>query len=428
MVAEILIILSLLLANALFAGAEIALLTVRRSRVRELAPESRRARAVLALRDAPDRLFATIQVGITVISASAAAYGGATLAADLAGELGEAGGHAEGFAFAIVVGGISFLSIVIGELVPKSLGLRHANSYALNVAPPLLWLSALLRPLVWMLTASSNLVLRLFGDRTTFSEGRLSPDELHEMVMEASTSGALDRKTGEIAARALEFGQVTVRELMIPASEIVALSNRSPTDEVRRILLEHGHSRMPVYDGSPDNIIGYVVAKDIFALVWEGDLIVLQDIIRPVYTVPENARAVDVLRELQRRRSQVAIAVDEHGGVAGLVTIEDLVEDVVGEIVSEGEAERIRRQADGTALVQGSVAVREVNRELGLDLPESEQWTSIAGLVIALTGTIPGVGTRVQAEDGTTLEVIDATARRVIMIWVQPRQPSPPAG
>jgi putative hemolysin len=374
---------------------------------------------VIALREQPDRLFASVQIGITVVGATAAAYGGANLARDVAAELAWAGDYASTIAFAVVVGGISFVSIVIGELVPKSLALRHAEGYALAIGRPLLWLSMLMRPLVWVLTLSSNLVLRLFSDRTTFSEGRLSADELRELVVEAATSGSLDRPTSEITARAIDFGQVTVRELMVPAAEVVGLPRQAPAADVKQVLLERGHSRMPVYEGTIDHVVGYVTAKDILALAWEQELIILEDIIRPVYSVPEPARAVDVLRELQKRRMQMAVVVDEHGGLAGLVTIEDLVEDVVGEIVSEGEIDRIRRQPDGTALVQGSVPVREVNRELGLDLPESDEWITIAGLVISLAGTIPPPATRVET-DGTVLEVIDATARRVVMVWVQP--------
>jgi putative hemolysin len=429
MLTELLVILALVLANGLFAGAEIALLSVRKSRVKELSENgSHAARAVKHLRDHPEKLLATVQIGITVVSAAAAAFGGAAVAGRLVPALQTLGfGRAsEEVALGLVIALVAYLSLVLGELVPKSLALRHAERYSLLLGRPLLGLAWLLRPLVRFLTASSNIFLRMFGDRTSFAEARLSPDELQHMVEEAAKTGSLDPQAGEIASRAFDFGELTVGEVMVPRHKIVAVPNGASADQIKRVLLEEGHQRMPVYEGTIDNIVGYVIAKDVLALAWEGPLIVLHDILRPATFAAESVRAIDLLRRLQRTRTQIAIVVDDQGTVAGLVTIEDLVEELVGDIFSEHEQpiEQVKRENDGCALVLGAAQVRDVNRELGIELPEGESFSTIAGLVIELAGWIPKTGARLTTRDGIVLEVVEASPRRVRSVRVHP----PPAG
>jgi putative hemolysin len=415
---DLLVILALTALSGVFAGAEIAVIAVRRTRLQQLEEEGRSAaRSVLALRDHPERFLATVQVGITILGATAAVFGGARVAEKVAPLLRPiVGAYAPEVALAAMVALVSFLTIVVGELVPKSLALRSAEPYALAIARPLLGLAWLARPMVWVLTKTSNVLLRPFGDRTTFSESRLSSEELAQMVNDAARSGALDREAGDIAARALEFGELTAGDVMVPRQRIVAIRRDASEEDLRRLLLEEGHARMPVVQGSLDNVVGYVVAKDLFSLLFQRDLVVLEDVVRPAYFVPETARAVGVLREMQRRHVQLGVVVDEHGGVAGLVTLEDLVEELVGDIVGEAgeEEQRIRREPSGSALVRGDTPIREVNREIGLDLEEGEGFTTVAGLCNALAGGgIPQKGARLVAQDGTTIEVVDATPRMV---------------
>ncbi len=422
-----------MLANGVFAGAELSLLTLRKTRLRELLDEgSSAARVVEALRSNPERLLATVQIGITVVSATAAAFGGASLAEPLGGFLAGLGLSpqvAESVAFALVVGFISYLSLVLGELVPKSLALRFSERYALLIARPLYGLSWLMRPLVWVLTASSNLLLRFFGDRTNFAEARLSPEELQQLVEEAAKTGSLDPRAGEIASRAFDLTELSLSAVMVPRHRIVALRRHSSAEEIRQVLLEHGHSRLPVYEETLDNIVGYVIAKDLLGVAWEGTLIVLEDVLRPPYFVFENMRAIDALKELQRRRMQLAIVVDERGGVQGLVTMEDLVEELVGEILSESETpeELIRREGPHQAVVQGSASIREINRALGLELEEGQGYSTLGGLCSARTGAIPEKGARLTLEDGTVLEVLDSTPRRVRTVRIHLPVQQPPA-
>ena len=435
-VSELAIILALVLANGVFAGAEIAIISLRKTRLAQLVEERRAsARAVKQLRDQPERFLATVQIGVTIVGATAAAFGGAKLAGRLAPLLARIPfleRWADPLAFALVVAIVSYLTLVVGELVPKSLALRAPEGYALLTGRPLLALSAAARPLVWLLTTSSNLVLRPFGDRTTFTEARLSAEELEQLVDEAEKAGTLDSPTAEIASRALAFRELRAADVMVPRSRIVALPRDAPPDDLKRLLLEEGRTRMPVYEGTLDEIVGYVLAKDLAAMAWERELVVLDDLLRPALFVPATAKAVRVLRDMQRRRTQIAIVVDEHGGVAGLVALEDLLEELVGEIVGEQEQaeELFRLEPGGATLVRGDVPIREVNRALELDLPEGEGYTTIAGLCIALAGSVPQRGARLRAPDGTELEVADASARMVRLVRIRPVNPprSPGAG
>lgn len=422
MAMDMLIVLAFMVGNGLFAGAEIAVLSVRTTRLREfIRRRDKRALAIKRLRDEPERFLATVQVCITTFGTAASVFGGASLEPILAHHLAGIGlGHWVAFMLVVIL--IVFVELVIGELVPKSLALRYSDRYSFVVARPLASIAVVLRPVVWTLTAASNVFLRFFGDKTTFTETRLSRDELQQLVEEAAKTGSLDPRASEIASRALGFGEVTVAEVMVPRNRVVSIRRGAPPEEVQRVILEEGHSRMPVYDNSIDNIVGYVVARDVLALAWEKGLVVLEDILRPPHKVPESTRALDLLRELQRRRTQMAVVVDENGGLSGLVTVEDLIEELVGDIMSEDDVvERyFEREPSGTLLVQGWAAVRKVNRDLHLDLPVGKDRTTIAGLCMSLAQAIPQAGEKLKTDNGTVLEVIEASPRRVRRVRIHP--------
>ncbi|MDX2167825.1 MAG: hemolysin family protein [Deltaproteobacteria bacterium] len=426
---ELAIIALLILANGIFSGAEIAIVALRKSRIHELIDARRSgARAIMALRNQPERFLATVQIGITVIGASAAAFGGATLADRLTpvlARIGLAPENAEDVALAVVVAGVSYLSIVVGELVPKSLALRYSEGYALLIARPLLALSWAARPLVWLLTASSNTVLRPFHDHTTFTETRHSAEEVQHLVEEAAKAGTVHPDAGEIASRAIDFADLTAADVMLPRQEVVMLPRRATTEEVQRILLEHAHSRIPVYADRVDNVVGYINVKDVLALAWQRDLSVLDDLLRPPFFVPDSKPAIDLMREMRARRVIIAFVVDEQGGMEGIVTMEDLVEELVGEIFSEYEQhvpEAIHREPGGTVLVAGATPIRDVNRALDLTLPEDDEWNTIAGICLALAGRIPAVGDRIAIPDNAELEIVEATPRRVRTVRIHPQK------
>lgn len=425
---EFSVILALVLVNGLFSGAEIAVVTSRRAAIEEQAERgSAAAKALLALLDGPERFLATVQVGITVVGAGAAAFGGASLADPLAAWLTRfplLAAQAEVLAFASVVLGISFFSIVIGELVPKSLALRHGEPYALAVARPMRFLSIIASPLVWLLSSGANLVLRPFGDSTSFTEARHSPRELMRLVEEATRAGTVDKGAGEIATRALEMPELTVADVLVPRQEVVMLSLAASPAEVERVLLEDSHSRFPVYDGNRDNIVGYISVKDVFGLAWERQLIVLADLLRPPLVVIEKTGVVDLIHRMRKSRTPLAVVVDEYGGFSGIATLEDLLEELVGEIWSEHSTKRdgiIEGNLDIGAVVLGATPVREVNRLLNIELPEDGEYTTMAGLAIALAGRIPTTGAQLDLP-GLRLTVLDATPRRVVKVLLDRKE------
>jgi putative hemolysin len=423
---EVLIIVALVLLNGILAGSEIAVVALRKTRVDQMVADgSSAARAIRKLQGDPERFMATVQIGITVVGATAGAFGGARFAKHLAPLLAQLPwleAYADQVALALIVGIISFLSLVLGELVPKSLALRSAEGYALIIARPLLALSRVARPFVWFLTASSNVVLRIFGDRTNFTETRHSPEELQQIVDEATTAGSVDRTAGDIAARAMDFPDLTARHVMVPRARVVGLMRGTSREELRRVVLEEGHTRMPVLEG-PDQVVGYVTVRDLFAVLLEGELIDLEDAIRPAYEVSDSARVVDILTGMRKRRTELAIVVDDGGSMLGIVTMENVVEELVGQITSEHDDDQghpLTRERDGVAVVRGDMPVHELNRRLGWELPAGETWATVAGLALELAKRIPAVGDRLQTERGEVLEILAASDREVLEVRVFP--------
>lgn len=418
---ELLVILGLTLLNAFFAGAEIAILSVRKTRLHELAEEGHRsARLALRLRDDPERFLATVQVGITVVGASAGAFGGAVLEQPVAGVLRNLGvGEAsDQVAFALVVAVISVLSIVLGELVPKSLALGHSERVALWVSRPLYVLSRIAVPVIWALTAASNVILRPFRDQTTFTEARLSPQELQQLVDEATAAGTVDKETGEIASRAIDLGNLKAFSVMVPRNEIAWLALDASRERVERTLRDQPHARYPVTD-SAQQPVGYVLGHELYAQLL-ANAFDLRALLREVPTFVETAPAVEILRALQKARSEIGLVVDDSGAPSGLVSIETLAEELFGEIAAEREnvTRSIAPSGEGKFEVRGNVHLHEVNRELGLELPIEPTATTLGGLVVAAHGSFPPAGARVVLPDGTHAEVLETSARRVLRVML----------
>jgi putative hemolysin len=415
---ELLFILGLVLLNGVFSGAEIAVLSMRRTRLNELAEDgSRAAAAVLSLRADPESFLATVQIGITVVGSTAAAFGGASLADEIAPLLARVpvlAPYADRIALGIVVGMVSFLSLVVGELVPKSLALRAGESYALLVGRPLSSLAWAAQPIVKLLTGSSNLVLRLFGDRTTFTETRLSREEVQQIVEEATTVGSLNAQAGEIAARAIDFGTLDVHSVMVPQPRMVVLSKEATAAEVAAVALRSGHSRLPVYDERPDNVVGFINVRRYLAEQALRPGALLSEFVHPIPLVPDTTSAPALLRRLQEERSHLALVIDEQGTIVGLVTMEDLLEEMVGDILSENDrpSARIVAESERSWIIPAELALHTVNRELGFELPDGS-YSTVAGLCLSLAGKIPSVGERFEGPDGLAFEVLEATHRAI---------------
>lgn len=419
------IIFLLTVANGAFSGAEIAIVSIRKTRVDQLVTAGRGgAAALLRLRKSPESFLATVQIGITLVGTSAGVFGGEALGEKIepyVARVEALRSSAEQISLALVVLLLVFLGLVIGELVPKSLGLRYADRFSLLASRPLLWMSIGAKPMVWLLTASSNLVLRVFGDKTTFTEARISPGEIQQIVDEATEAGSVDPQVGEIASRAIDFADLLAGDVMVPRQRVVGIPRNASADQIREIVLEHGKTRMPVYEDIIDNVVGYVTLRDLMALLVEQQLFVLEDATRQAFKVTEDKRAVDLMKEMRTKRVQLAIVVDGEGAMTGIVTLEDLVEELVGEIADEHDELKpnpIQSEGPRTWVVRGDTPIREFTRETEVELPESDTYTTLAGLCLELSGRIPITGDRLTTEGGVVLEVVNASPRQVKRVRV----------
>ncbi|MFY9341750.1 MAG: hemolysin family protein [Planctomycetota bacterium] len=423
---ELLIILLLVLVNALLSGSEMAVVSARRGKLQASADGgSRSAKAVLRLRGDPEQFLATVQVGITLVGAIAGAFGGSAFAGVLTPLLARIPGCAEAadeIAFGVVVALITYLSVVFGELIPKSLALRHAEPIAMAMARPVQLLELLARPLIWLLVKSSNLVLRPFHDSTNFVESKLTRDDLAAMVSDATSQSDLTATTRQVLQRAIDFSGARVADVMVPRRWAVVLPKSADEQAIRHALLVAGHRRVPVYETAVDEIVGYVLREDVMALLWDKQPLSLAPVVRPPYFVPETMPADRALRELQARRLHLAIVVDEAGSFSGLVTLEDLLEELVGEIFNERDVEApnaAKREADGAWLAPGLLGVREFHRLTGIDLDAPEDVRTIGGLMVHLAGgSLPAQGA-VIAMPGVSLEAVEVSARRVRSVRVR---------
>lgn len=394
---ELLLIAVLILVNGFFAGAEIAIVSARRARIQALAAEGdRRARTLLELKSDPDGFLATVQIGVTVVGTLAAAVGGVAaierlepLLASLPFEW--AAALAEPVAVAAVVFTIAYLSLVIGELVPKSLAVRHAEAIALRLARPILALRRLTRPAVAVLTASSGLFLKLMRQKEAVDRPFHTLDDLRAMVNEAEEQGIVH---GELMSGAVEFQDREVREVMTPHTRIVAIPSSAPLDDALRRIRQSGHTRYPVYRDGLDDVQGFVYARDVYEAALRGTPVELASLARPALIVPWNKRATALLAEMRAARVHMALVVNERGSTLGVVTLEDLLEVIVGDIHDEHEypSDSMQVLPDGSVEADGGVALRELNEEFGLGLPVSEEYLTVAGLVLDRLGAIPRGG------------------------------------
>jgi putative hemolysin len=422
---EILIIAVLILVNAVFVAAEIALVTVRRSRIRQLTEEGdERARRVGRMTERPGRLLATIQLGITFVGFLAAAFAGASIAGHLADGLRAAtplAASADVVALLIVTLVVSLVTIVFGELVPKTLALAHAERYSLALARPVELLGLLLGPLVWLLTTITHVVTRLLGVRDLPDEA-ITSEELRILVERGGEQGTIEAEEEQMIGGVLELGERRVHEVMVARVDIVALSAEASLDTIVQTLVSEGHSRIPVFDGSIDNIVGILYAKDLLPfLVGVDRPPSIRGLVRTPLFVPESMLVDDLLHSLQRRRVHIAIVLDEHGGTAGLVSIEDLIEEIVGEIQDEYDEEEpmIVALGQGEARVDGRTDVDDLleHFDTTLEGDDQEEFDTVGGLVYHYVGGVPKVGDSVEV-DGLRLTVEATDGRRVRTVLV----------
>jgi putative hemolysin len=427
MLPELFIVIALILANGFFSGAEMAIVASRRGRLRQLADEGDvAARTALELASSPDRFLPTVQVGITLVGTLAAAYGGDQLVEPLAAWLAAnspplIANAATPIALTVFVALLSFFTLLFGELVPKRLALRNAERVARIVAPAMHFVSQLAKPLVWGLGRATSAVLFLLGAGK--QEGpSVSVDDIEHLMETGRAEGVVEPVEQAVAIEALRLGERTVRDIMRPRIDLDALDVETPPGEIIGAIAMAGYSRLPVYEGSLDHILGYVFLKDVLRHTWMGWPIELRKIMHRALFVPETMPLDRLLELFQNEKNQMAIVLDEYGGTEGLVTLEDILEELVGEIHDEHRAARhtaFVRRDDGSWLVDGSASIEDMAETVDVKLDGAPRdYSTVSGLVLARLERIPATGDVTQWQ-GLTIEVVDMDGRRIDKVLIR---------
>ena len=420
---EVVGILLLIMLVGFFSACEVAVVSTRKSRMQELKDEgNRKASIVLGFQNNPELFLATIHVGVIFSLILASALGGIMAFQNLVPALAESQylwvrETSNWLSLGIMSIAMGSLVVVFGELVPKSLALRFAEVVALRTASPLLFFSTVFRIPARVLTMASNLFLAIFKDSTTFTESRITEEEFKLMLEEGTKTGVIDKTEHELIASIFEFTDTTAKEVMIPRPDIVALDMTMPRETIVKIVLEEGYSRMPVYKGTVDNIIGVVYTKDLLGLLEYRDLIILEDVIRPAYFIPETAKISQLMKDLQQRKMHMAVVIDEFGGTEGLVTMEDILEEIVGEIQDEydEEVKDVELSPDGTFIVNARMSIRDFNDRFDTHIPEADEYETVSGFLHKLTGRIPDLNEEITHET-LSFTIIKKSQRRIRLV------------
>jgi putative hemolysin len=399
-----------------FAAAEIALVSLREGQVRSLAQRGPRGKRVAKLQQNPNRFLAAVQVGVTLAGFLAAAFGASSLAGDFAPTLVKSGvpkGFAEPLALVVITLVITYLSIVFSELVPKRLALQRAERTAVLVAPILDRVATAFRPLIWLLSTSTNGVVRLFGGDPDAQRVPISEEELRDIVAGHEQLGSEER---QLIEDVFEAGERQLHEVMVPRTEVDFLDASTPVFKALRTASTSPHSRYPVIRGNPDDVVGFIHVRDLFAPEISGRSVRVGEIARPIKQMPGTKRVLAALSEMRREGHHLAIVVDEYGGTDGIVTMEDLMEEVIGEIYDEYdvEAEQTRSLRGGDIEVDGLLNLEDFEDKTGLELPEGP-YETVAGFVIHQLGRLPEVGESIEAL-GHRFTVTELDGRRVARV------------
>src|SRR4051795_10889023 len=410
------------LIGGAFSGAEIALVSLRESQVRAMAESGRRGQAVQRLLSDPNRFLAAVQVGVTLAGFFSAAFGASTLSAPLARWLVSRGlsqGLSDTLALVIVTIAISYLSLVVGELTPKRLALQRAEGFSLIVATPLNAIAALSRPVIWLLSKSTDVLVRLLGGDPKLSGEAISQEELRDLVAAHESLSNDERRLIDEVFRA---GEREVREVMTPRTEVAFLEASMTASRAAKQVADSNWSRFPVAGRDQDDVIGFVHVRDLFLPNHPaGRAATVGDLAREVKRLPGTAGVLTALSEMRRENQHLAIVVDEYGGTDGIVTLEDLIEEVIGEIYDEYDEEVApdgKQPPGGPREVDGLLNLDDFTEATGLQLPDGPYETA-AGYVLAELGRLPQVGDTIEV-DGRPISVVELDGRRIARLLVGP--------
>ncbi|SOD93916.1 hemolysin family protein [Blastococcus haudaquaticus] len=418
---SIVMVVVFVLIGGVFSGAEIALVSLRESQVRAMAETGRRGQAVQKLLSDPNQFLAAVQVGVTFAGFFSAAFGASTLSEPFAGWLrtqGVSEGLSGTLALVLVTIAISYLSLVVGELTPKRLALQRAEGFSLIVAAPLNALAKLSRPVIWLLSKSTNVLVRLFGGDPRQSGEAISQEELRDLVAAHESLSSDERRLIDEVFRA---GEREVREVMTPRTEVAFLEASTTASRAAKLVADSNWSRFPVAGRDQDDVVGFVHVRDLFLPNHPaGRAATVGDLAREVKRLPGTAGVLMALSEMRRENHHLAIVVDEYGGTDGIVTLEDLIEEVIGEIYDEydEEVEQAKQAPGGPREVDGLLNLDDFTEATGLALPDGP-YETVAGYVLAELGRLPEVGDVVEVE-GRTLSVVELDGRRISRLLVSP--------
>jgi putative hemolysin len=417
------LILVFILLSGLFVAAELALVSLREAQLRGLAGRGKRGKRVADLAAQPNRFLAAVQVGVTVAGFLSAAFGAATLGDKLKPRLVDRGlsdGAASAVAIIFVTLIISYVSIVLGELVPKRLALQRSEGIALFAAPFVDRMARLLRPVIWLLSRSTNGVVRLIGGDPNIGREEISEEELRTLVSEHESLGEEERR---IVEDVLDVGERQLREVMLPRTEVDFLDASTPLQRAIAECKDRPHSRYPVVRGSADDVVGFVHVRDLFDPAIASRSMRVGELVRDVQLFPSTKRVLPALSEMRAAGQHLAIVVDEYGGTAGIVTLEDLVEELVGDIRDEYDAVggETTHLVGGAVEVQGLLNLEDFEDEAGFALPEGP-YETVAGYIVAALGHLPGLEEQVRVGD-RMLTVVELDGRRVARVRVTSASP-----
>jgi CBS domain containing-hemolysin-like protein len=428
MLFAIAIILFFVLLNGFFVAAEFAIVKVRASQIEiRIRSGSRLAELAKHMLEHLDAYLSATQLGITLSSLGLGFLGESILKtqliiiADLYFPHQFTASTISSISFAIAFGLTTVLHIILGELAPKSLAIQRSEQVALAVAVPMRVVYIVFRPFIWMLNGIANLLLRSVGIEPLHGENVHSPEEILMLVNESGKSGMLLSNEQELIENVFNFTELTAKQVMIPRGAISALELSMTSDEIIDKVIEDGYSRMPVYSESIDNIVGIAFAKDLITLMSNKYLIVLHDILHPVHFVREEDNISELLKVLQTKRIHMAVVLDEFGGTAGILSLEDILEEIVGDIQDEydEEAALLEKISETEFLVVASASVLDINELLPVELPINEDYETIAGLVNNIAGAIPEVGKQLTISEYYTCTIVKGNPRRVEQIRLE---------
>lgn len=424
---ELILVLLIIFANAFFVAAEFAIVKVRTTQIQPLADKNnKRARVTVKILSNLDAYLSASQVGITMTSLGLGWVGEPVTAKLLSpiftwfGMTNEQTIHT----LSVIIGFIflTFLHISLGEQAPKMLAIKSPKSVSLIVAIPLNLFYITFKPIVWMLNHAANFILRLIGIQQVPDSERInSEEELRLLISEGRKSGAIDQTEHQLIEKIFEFNDKQASEIMVPRNHMIAINLEDSREEIFQKVTEEGFSRIPVYKETIDNIVGIIYTKDLISASEHRELIALMDIIRPAFFVSSTKQIGNLLKEMQRNKVHMAIVVDEYGGVEGLVTIEDIIEEIVGEIQDEydvDETQEVVSEKSGVYLVNPIISIENFNAKFKTNLPEDPDYQTLNGFLQKVTGHIPEVYERIDFK-GMSFVITKKSGNRIMQVRVQ---------